>query len=169
MPQLARAARALPSATGAAVRPSPTHALAGDATRSRAPSTSAMPRSLAPATIAAASGCSLPRSRLAASRSELALGRSPASGTTVTSVGLPSVSVPVLSTTSVSTFSQHLERLGVLGQHAQRRAPARRHHDRHRRREPERARARDDQHGDRVDERMRQPRLGADAAPRRRT
>ena len=32
--------------------------------------------------------------------------------------GLPSVSVPVLSTTSVSTFSKISERLGVLDQHA---------------------------------------------------
>ena len=45
-----------------------------------------------------------------------ALGRA----TTVTSRGLPSVSVPVLSTTSVSTFSQGLERLRVLDQHARR-------------------------------------------------
>ena len=42
---------------------------------------------------------------------------------------------------------------------------ARRHHDRHRRRQPERARAGDDQHRDRVDQRVRQPRLRADQRP----
>ena len=41
-------------------------------------------------------------------------------------------------------------------------------HDRHRRREAERARAGDDQHRDRVDERVREPRLRARRAPRRR-
>ena len=86
-----------------------------------------------------------------------------------TSRGLPSVSVPVLSTTSVSTFSQHLERLGVLDQHAGVRAAPGADHDRHRRGQPERARAGDDQHGDGVDERVGQPRLRARRAPRRRT
>ena len=37
---------------------------------------------------------------------------------TATTLGLPSVSVPVLSTTSVSTFSNRSKRLGVLDQHA---------------------------------------------------
>ena len=44
--------------------------------------------------------------------------RTPSRRATATTFGLPSVSVPVLSTTSVSTFSQPLERLGVLDQHA---------------------------------------------------
>jgi hypothetical protein len=62
-----------------------------------------MPRSAAPATIAAASGCSLPRSRLAANwRSRRS--SPPSSPSTVTSFGLPSVSVPVLSTISASTL-----------------------------------------------------------------
>ncbi len=61
-------------------------------------------RSAAAATIAAASGCSLPRSTLAAKRSTCASSK-PGSATTATTFGLPSVSVPVLSTTSVSTFS----------------------------------------------------------------
>ena len=42
----------------------------------------------------------------------------PVATTDVDSFGLPSVSVPVLSTTSVSTFSQRLERFGVLDQDA---------------------------------------------------
>ena len=62
------------------------------------------PRSRAAATIAAPSGCSLPCSRLATSRISSS-SCCPATGITVTSFGLPSVSVPVLSITSVSTFS----------------------------------------------------------------
>ena len=62
-------------------------------------------RSSAPATIAAASGCSLPRSRLAASRKTSASVK-PSSAITETSRGFPSVRVPVLSTTSVFTFSR---------------------------------------------------------------
>ncbi len=62
----------------------------------------ATPRSSAPATIASASGCSEPRSRLAARRSTSASSW-PDSGRTATSFGLPTVSVPVLSTISVST------------------------------------------------------------------
>ena len=50
------------------------------------------------------SGCSLARSTLAASRSTSASSK-PGAGTMATTFGLPSVSVPVLSTTSVSTFS----------------------------------------------------------------
>ena len=60
--------------------------------------------SRAPATIAAASGCSLARSRLAARRSTSVSSNRP-TGCTPTRRGCPSVSVPVLSTTSVSTLS----------------------------------------------------------------
>jgi hypothetical protein len=42
----------------------------------------------------------------------------PARSLTATTAGLPSVSVPVLSTTSVSTFLHALERLGILDQDA---------------------------------------------------
>ena len=63
----------------------------------------ATPRTSLPCTIAAASGCSLPRSSVAARRSSVP-SSNPAAGSTVTSLGLPSVSVPVLSTTSVSTL-----------------------------------------------------------------
>ena len=61
-------------------------------------------RSAAAATIAAASGCSLARSTLAAKRKRLASSK-PSAGATATTFGLPSVRVPVLSTTRVSTFS----------------------------------------------------------------
>ena len=64
---------------------------------------------------------------------------------------------------------ERLERLGVLDEHARRRAAAGADHDRHRRREAERARAGDDEHRDGVDERVREARLGPERAPRRRT
>ena len=54
--------------------------------------------------MASASGCSLARSTLAASR-RISSSSNPAAATIATTFGLPSVSVPVLSTTSVSTFS----------------------------------------------------------------
>jgi len=54
--------------------------------------------------MAEASGCSLPRSTLAANCSNVASSK-PFIGTMAMSFGLPSVKVPVLSTTSVSTFS----------------------------------------------------------------
>ena len=63
------------------------------------------PRSSAPATMASASGCSEPRSRLAARRNTSA-SSCPSSGSTATSFGLPSVRVPVLSTISVSTLAK---------------------------------------------------------------
>jgi hypothetical protein len=53
--------------------------------------------------MAAASGCSLPFSRPAARRSR-SFSSNPGAGRTEISLGLPSVSVPVLSTTRVSTF-----------------------------------------------------------------
>ena len=61
-------------------------------------------RSLAARMIASASGCSLARSTLAARR-RISSSRNPIAGTIATTFGLPSVSVPVLSTTSVSIFS----------------------------------------------------------------
>ena len=54
--------------------------------------------------MATASGCSLARSTLAARRRTSASVK-PGAGTMAVTAGLPSVSVPVLSTTSVSTFS----------------------------------------------------------------
>ena len=71
------------------------------------PDGNAAPRSRAPRTIASARGCSLPLSRLAArwSSSASLVPRSRRPVTTAESTGLPRVSVPVLSTTKVSTFS----------------------------------------------------------------
>ena len=60
---------------------------------------------------------------------------------------------------------QGLERLGVPDQHAGRGSPADADHDRHRRREAERAGAGDDQHGDRGHERVGEAGLGADERP----
>ena len=73
---------------------------------------------------------------------------------TATTRGLPSVSVPVLSTTSVSIALEPLQRLGILDQHAGRRAFADADHDRHRRRKAERAGTGDDQHRHRGDQRI---------------
>ena len=67
-------------------------------------------------------------------------------------VGRPSVSVPVLSTMSVSTLRRFSMAAGVAEQDAVRRAAPGGHHDRHRRRQSQRAGAGDDQHGDRVDQ-----------------
>jgi hypothetical protein len=61
-------------------------------------------RSCAAATIASPSGCSLAFSTLAAHRSA-SLSSKPLAATMATTFGLPSVSVPVLSTTRVSIFS----------------------------------------------------------------
>ena len=68
----------------------------------------------------------------------------------------------------VSTLSQNLERFGVLDQDAAAGAAAHRHHDRHGRREAERAGAGDDQHGHGVHQRVRQARLRARNEPTRR-
>ena len=46
------------------------------------------------------------------------LRQSPGAATTATTRGLPSVSVPVLSTTSVSTFSKRSRRFGIFDQNA---------------------------------------------------
>ena len=62
-----------------------------------------------------------------------------------------------------------LQRLGVLDQHAGLRAAADADHDRHRRRQSERAGTGDDQHADGGDEAEGQPRLRPEPAPRRRT
>src|SRR5438309_1283552 len=73
--------------------------------RKSSAATGLMPRASAPSTMAAASGCSLPTSTLAARRSTSPSSAS-ATGTTARRRGRPSVSVPVLSTTRVSTFSR---------------------------------------------------------------
>ena len=65
-------------------------------------SSSASERAAAAPVSAAASGCSLPRSRLAATRNSVASSM-PGSGTSAARLGFPSVSVPVLSSASMST------------------------------------------------------------------
>ncbi len=116
------------------------------------------PRCSAAATMAAASGCSLARSTLAASRSSVASSK-PAAGTTAVTAGLPSVSVPVLSTTSVSTFSRRSSASAFLISTPACGAAADADHDRHRRGQAERARAGDDQHRDGGDQRVGEARL----------
>jgi hypothetical protein len=81
------------------------------------------------------------------------------------STGRPSVSVPVLSTTERRDRCQRLDRLGIAEQHAELRASSRCNHDRDRRRKSERARAGDDEHCDRVDERMGKSRLRSQGHP----
>ncbi len=114
--------------------------------------------------MAAASGCSLTRSRLATSRRSCDSSR-PDCATTVVSAGLPSVKRAGLVHDHRVDLLHHLERLGVAEQHAEFRAPPGADHDRHRRRQAERARAGDDQHGDGVHERVGQARLGPPDGP----
>ena len=83
----------------------------------------------------------------------------------VTTRGLPSVSVPVLSMTSVSTDSRRSSASAFLIEDAGGRAASGADHDRHRRGEAQRARAGDDQHRHGVHQRVRQPRLRTDRAP----
>ena len=123
-----------------------------------------MPFSFAASTMARASGCSLAVSTLAASRSISSASKSVA-GTIAVTAGLPSVSVPVLSITRVSTFSIRSSACGVADQDAGLRAAPDADHDRHRRRKPERAGAGDDQHRDRRDEAIGEARLRPEHRP----
>ena len=119
----------------------------------------AMPRCSAAATIADASGCSLPRStddvrfRPSCSRRH--------GGDFGTTGGHRA---GLVDDEDVDA-REKLERLSVLDQHAGGGAASGAHHDRHRRRQSERARARDDQDGDGGDERVRQARFGAPFQP----
>ena len=124
---------------------------------------SARCRSSAPATIADASGCSLSRSTLAASRSTLRDRRR------VTSLRLAFGQRAGLVDHQRVDFLQRLQRLARCGSARPPWRPARCHHDGHRRRQAQRARARDDQHRHGVHQRMGQARLRARPAPRRRT
>ena len=86
----------------------------------------ARPPPRAAATTAAASGCSLDRSSPAAKPSSAASDQTSSPRPTSRHLaGLPSVSVPVLSTTSVSTALKALQRLGRLDQHSHHRRPCR--------------------------------------------
>ena len=114
--------------------------------------------------MAAARGCSLERSRAAASRSRSASER-PARDTIAVTLGLPSVSVPVLSTTMRVDLLQPLQRLGVLDQDAQAGAAADADHDRHRRGEAQGAGAGDDQHRDGGDQAVGERGRGAPQPP----
>ena len=95
-------------------------------------------------------------------------GCSPSAVITSTRVIVPVVTVPVLSSTMVSTRSGGLQHLRTLDQDAQLRTPARTDHQRRRRREAQRARARDDQHRHRRREGRRDRSARADPEPQRR-
>ena len=99
----------------------------------------------------------------AAMRSSSSSVATPGDAPTVARRGFPSVSVPVLSTTSVSTFARRSSASAFLTRTpavAPRPVPD---HDRHRRRQAERAGTGDDEHGDRADQGVGQSRLGATA------
>ena len=92
------------------------HALAGDATRKSSTAGERDARARARRRRSPRPADARCRARaLAARRSSVGFVDAADAARPSTSVGLPSVSVPVLSTTSVSTCSQHLERLGVAG------------------------------------------------------
>ena len=139
--------------------------LAGESTRSARAAASVSPRSLA-----ARDDCGRER-MLAALLQRRRRARSTSASVTPMRrdarrrCGLPSVSVPVLSTTSVSTFSSRSSASALLDQHACGRAAAGADHDRHRRREAERAGARDDQHGDALTSACASARLRAPQRP----
>ena len=131
--------------------------------KSRA-SVSFSPLFSAPPTIAAASGCSLPRSRLAARRriSSLALSRRWHQRRQVRlALG---ERAGFIHYQGVDLF-QHLQGFGVLDQHARHRAAPRANHDRHRRRQAESARTGDDQHGDGVEQPIRHRWLRSEQGP----
>ena len=88
----------------------------------------------------------------------------PPTALSATTLGLPSVSVPVLSTTSVSIFSNRSSASAFLISTPACSAAPDADHDRHRRREAERARAGDDQHRDRRDQAVGVARLGTQTA-----
>ena len=159
---------ALPSATARALDRA-RDALAGRRVEVRRRRRAASPRSCAAATIAAASGCSLARSSAGGEAQHVGFRHAPSRRPRRSRCGLPSVSVPVLSTTSVSTFSSRSSASAFLISTPGLRAAPDADHDRHRRREAERARAGDDQHRHGGDQAVGEARLRAPDAPRRRT
>ena len=118
--------------------------------------------------MARASGCSLDFSSAAASGEHVVFLVHGAIVSTSCSVGLPTVSVPVLSTTSVSISRRCSMACASRNKHAELRAAAARHHDGDGRGESERAGAGDDEHGHRVDHRIGEARLRARLTTRRR-
>ena len=117
----------------------PGHPFAGDRSQSGQVRPRRVRRSRAAATMAAARGCSLALSSTAAAI-RIPLPSSRRSGTIAVTRGLPSVNVPVLSTTSVSTLSSRSSASAERDQHADAGAPLpMADHDRHRRRKAQRA------------------------------
>ena len=114
---------------------------------------------------AAASGCSLPRSRLAASRSSRPR-EARREGSTLVSSRLPFGERAGLVDDQRVDLFQSLEGFGVLDQHAGLGAAAGADHDRHGRGQAQGAGAGDDQHGDGVDQGVGQARLRAEQEPR---
>ena len=86
-------------------------------------------------------------------------------GITATTSGRPRVSVPVLSKTIVSTCSSVSSARALRNSTPGLRATAHGDGHRHRRGQPQRAGAGDDQRADGHDQRVRQPRLGTDQRP----
>ena len=155
-----------PTRTRAAADAWPTTPPPGDRAGSRSRRRAARPRvSVASRTIASASGCSEPRSAAATRASSSSSSGAPSARTMSVTRGLPSVSVPVLSSTTALHRAEPLERLGVAEQDAVLGALAGPDHDRGRRREAERAGAGDDQDRDRVEQGEVERRLRAEGEP----
>jgi hypothetical protein len=106
--------------------------------------------------------CSAPARRQAAGTPSR---RNRLAGSTSISLGLPSVSVPVLSTTSVVTFSRRSSASAFFTSTPAWAPASDADHDGHGRGQAQRTRAGDDQHRNRVDEGMREPGLGAQPHP----
>ena len=134
------------------------------ASRSRAPAQARCLRSAAASTMAAASGCSLARSTLAASRST-SLSSKPSRGIDRDHLRLAFGQRAGLVDDQRVDLLHALQRLGVLDQHARLRAAADADHDRHRRGEAERAGAGDDQHRHRRDQAVGEARLRPEHRP----
>ena len=118
----------------------------------------------APSTMAAARGCSLERSSAAESPSN-SISSTASACDDADQCGLALRQRAGLVDDERVDLAQHFDRLRVPEQDAHRRALAGRDHDRHRRRQAERTRTRDDQHGDGVDERVRHARRRTHRAP----
>ena len=118
--------------------------------------------------IARAIGCSEAFSSAPTSRSASASSTPSATDDLDCSVISPVVTVPVLSSTIVSTCARRLEDLGALDQQAELGAAAGADQQRRRCREPERAGAGDDQHRDGGGERVGGADVGAEPEPERR-
>ena len=124
-------------------------------------------RSAAAATMAAARGCSLPRSTLAASCSTCVSSKSGRRHDRHDLRLAFGERAGLVDHERVDLFHA-LERFGVLDQHAGLRAAADADHDRHRRREAQRARAGDDQHAHCRDQADRRSAVPGRKSPRRR-